>query len=206
MASQQSTGGGTASALTTDDDVTIVAAGTSLGRSTRRTRFSQTAQEIGKEFFNPLQTAQKHIKSTTSTHLPGMQTIYSEKGLKHLALAHKFLPKQRNITRMEDDVDYVPVSARVSFKVQTWKEAEDSTEYTALVMETNALITTFQLQLKEQIIKNEWSTVWSTTCTHLYQTKMTLKLEPSPPFATSSDADTNHKIYILYSQAPSQDQ
>jgi hypothetical protein len=29
---------------------------------------------------------------------------------------------------MEDDVDYVPVSARVSFKVQTWKEAEESTE------------------------------------------------------------------------------
>jgi hypothetical protein len=46
---------------------------------------------------------------------------------------------------MEDDVDYVPVSARVSFKVQTWKEAEDSTEYTALFTDTNALVITFQL-------------------------------------------------------------
>jgi hypothetical protein len=55
---------------------------------------------------------------------------------------------------MEDDIDYVPVSARVSFKVQTWKEAEESTEYTDLVTETNALVTTFQLQLKELIIKN----------------------------------------------------
>jgi hypothetical protein len=53
---------------------------------------------------------------------------------------------------MEDDVDYAPVSARVSFKVQTWKEAEESTEYTDLVTETNALVTTFKLQLKEQII------------------------------------------------------
>jgi hypothetical protein len=127
MSSQQSTGGGTARALATDDDVTMVAAGTSLGRSTRRTRFSQTAQDIGQEFVSPLQAAQNHIKSTTSMHLSGLQTLYSEKGLNHLALAHKFLQKQRNITRMEDNVDCVPISARVSFKVQTWKEAEEST-------------------------------------------------------------------------------
>jgi hypothetical protein len=57
MASQQSSEGGTASALATDYDVTIVAAGTSLGRSTRRTRFSQTAHEIGQEFVSPLQAA-----------------------------------------------------------------------------------------------------------------------------------------------------
>jgi hypothetical protein len=52
----------------------------------------------------------------------------------------------------------------------------------------------------------EWYTVWSTACTHLYQTKMTLELGPSPPFATSSDADTNHAIYILCVQVPSQEQ
>jgi hypothetical protein len=83
-----------------------------------------------------------------------LQTLYSEKDLKHLALAHKFLQKQRHITRMEDDVDYAPVSARVSFKAQTWKDAEESTEYTDIVTETNSLVTNFQLQLKEQIIKN----------------------------------------------------
>jgi hypothetical protein len=49
---------------------------------------------------------------------------------------------------MEDDIDYVPVSGRLSFKVQTWKEAEDLTEYTALVTDTNGLVTTFQFQLK----------------------------------------------------------
>jgi hypothetical protein len=55
---------------------------------------------------------------------------------------------------MEDAVDYIPVSSRLSFKVQTWKEDEESTEYTALFTKTNDLVTTFQLQLKEQIIKN----------------------------------------------------
>jgi hypothetical protein len=39
MASQQSAGGGTASAPAMDDEVTIVSAGTSQGRSTRRTQF-----------------------------------------------------------------------------------------------------------------------------------------------------------------------
>jgi hypothetical protein len=62
MASHQSAGGGTASVLATDDDVTIVAASTSLGLSTRRTRFSQTAQEIGQEFFLPY----KQLKTTSS--------------------------------------------------------------------------------------------------------------------------------------------
>jgi hypothetical protein len=93
MASQKSTGGGTTSAPAVDDDATIIAAGASLGRSTRRTRLLQTAQEIGQEFVSPLQSAHNHIKSTTLTHLPGLQTIYSEKGLNHLAIAHKFLQK-----------------------------------------------------------------------------------------------------------------
>jgi hypothetical protein len=100
----------------------------------------------------------KQHKTTSSKQLRSTYQdckLYTvKKVLKHLDLAHKFLQKQQNITRMEDDVDYVPVSARVSFKVQTWKEAEDSTEYTALITETNSLVTTFLLQLKEQILKN----------------------------------------------------
>jgi hypothetical protein len=54
-----------------DDDVTIIKASSSPGRSTRRTRFSQMAQEIGQEFVSPFQAAHNHIKSTTSTNLPG---------------------------------------------------------------------------------------------------------------------------------------
>jgi hypothetical protein len=47
MASQQSIGGGTASTPAGDDEVTIITAGTSQGRSTRRARFEPTTQEKG---------------------------------------------------------------------------------------------------------------------------------------------------------------
>jgi hypothetical protein len=55
---------------------------------------------------------------------------------------------------MEADDEYVPVSARFSFKLQAWKEAEESTEFTTLTTEKNTIVKAFQLNLKEQIIKN----------------------------------------------------
>jgi hypothetical protein len=154
MASQQSTGGGTASAPAAEDEVTMVTAGTSLGRSTCRTRFDPTIQEKVTEFISPLRAAQDHFKSATLTHLPGLQTLFREKGLKHLALAHKFHQKQRNITRITEDDAYVPVSARVSFNLQAWKTSEESTEFTDLVTETNTIVANFHMELKAQIIKN----------------------------------------------------
>jgi hypothetical protein len=150
MSSQQSTGGGTASAPAADDEVTIVTSGTSLGRSTHRTRFDPTIQEKG----TSLRAAQDHIKSATSTHLPGLQTLFRGKGLKHLALAHKLHQKQRNVTRITEDDAYVPVSARVCFNLQAWNMAEESTEFTDLVTETNTIVTNFHMELKAQIIKN----------------------------------------------------
>jgi hypothetical protein len=102
----------------------------------------------------PLQAAQDHIKSATLTHLPVLQTLFQEKGLKHLALAHKFHQKQWNITRITEADAYVPVSARVSFNLQAWKTAEDSTEFTDLVTETNTIVANFHMELKAQIIKN----------------------------------------------------
>jgi hypothetical protein len=154
MASQQSTGGGTACAPAADDEVTIITAGTYLGRSTFRTRFEPTIQDKGTEFISPLRAAQDHIKSATSTNLPGLQNLFREKGLKHLALAHKIHQKQRNITRITEDDAYVPVSARLYFNLQAWKTAEESTEFTDLVTETNAIVTNFHMELKAQIINN----------------------------------------------------
>jgi hypothetical protein len=87
-------------------------------------------------------------------HLPGLQNLFREEGLKHLALAHKFHQKQRNITRIIEDDAYVPMSARVSFNVQAWKTAEESTEFTDLVTDKKTTVNNFHMELKAQIIKN----------------------------------------------------
>jgi hypothetical protein len=53
---------------------------------------------------------------------------------------------------MEENQDYVPVSARVSFRIHTWKEAEALPDFATLNSKTAALVKAFQLQLNQQII------------------------------------------------------
>jgi hypothetical protein len=55
---------------------------------------------------------------------------------------------------MEQDEDYVPISARVDFKVKALKEAEDLPEFIELQNETKALIKTHQQSLKRLSIKS----------------------------------------------------
>jgi hypothetical protein len=98
--------------------------------------------------------AENHIIRHTSSLHKGLATLLSDKGKKIIALKHKLFLKERNISRMEDDAVYVPVSARVKFKLQAWKEAEESPEFATLATQTADIITTFQLQLKNQIIQN----------------------------------------------------
>jgi hypothetical protein len=59
--------------------------------------------------------------------LPGLATLLKETSKKHLASSHRLSLKERNVARMEADDKYVPVSARVYFKLQAWKDAEEST-------------------------------------------------------------------------------
>jgi hypothetical protein len=65
---------------------------------------------------------------------------------------------------MEDDAVYVPFFARVKFKLQACKEAEASPEFVTLATQTAEIITTFQLQLKKQIIKKHWVSAASHDC------------------------------------------
>ena len=54
---------------------------------------------------------------------------------------------------MEDDAALIPRSARVKFALIPSKAVEQSTEYTALKEETEAVVTRHQLELKEQVLK-----------------------------------------------------
>jgi hypothetical protein len=54
---------------------------------------------------------------------------------------------------MEQDEDYVPISARVDFRVKALKEAEELPEFIELQNETTSLIKTYQQSLKLLIIK-----------------------------------------------------
>jgi hypothetical protein len=146
MASHQEAGGGTsASNAAGNYYITIFNAGTTTGPATR----SVHIRELGTQLTVPLKAAQDHILSIILTLLPGLATLLKEMSMKHLSADHRLSLRERNIARMEEDNEEVPVPARVSFKLQVWNEAEESTEFTALTTETNIIVKTFQLNLKE---------------------------------------------------------
>jgi hypothetical protein len=95
-----------------------------------------------------------HIVSNIRTLLLGLAPLVEEKGKKCLSLAHKMFIKDKNASRMEEDLDYIPVSARSAFKLQAWREAEATPEFAMLNSETVVMVKNLQLELKQQIIKN----------------------------------------------------
>jgi hypothetical protein len=151
MASQQEAGGGnTAVSAAGNDDITIINAGTATVPATRSVKIKEPVTHR----IAPLQASQEHIQSVTSTLLPGLATLLKETSTNHISSSHQMSLKEKNVARTEADNEYVPVSARVAFKLQAWKEAEESTEFTNLTTETNNIVKAFQLNLREYIIKN----------------------------------------------------
>jgi hypothetical protein len=152
-------GGAAATSIAAGDDVTIVANAGTTGttrRSSLRTRFRIDASVVAPDFSitPPLKRAEDHILSHTRTLLPGLAPLMEEKGKKFLSLAQTMFLKDRNVTRMGSDLDYIPISARSAFKLQAWKEAEATPEFTTLNSENVAMVKIMQLELKQQIIKN----------------------------------------------------
>jgi hypothetical protein len=95
-----------------------------------------------------------YIDNRTEMLCEGPVTLLNAKGTRYVSLMHKLFLKQKKLARMESDEDYVPVSARLAFKVQAWKEAEVLPEFTALIRDTATFIKQFQLQLQANIIAN----------------------------------------------------
>jgi hypothetical protein len=155
-----------------------------LSRNTR-SRVDPSVQTPGFQVQSPIMVAENHIISHTSSLHEGLATLLLDKGKKIIALKHKLFLKERNISRMEDDATYVPVSARVKFKLQAWKEAEASPELATIATQTAGIITTFQLQLKNQIIQN----------IRLEQTVMTAQLNNL--FVEALAADTSLHLISL---------
>jgi hypothetical protein len=148
-----------------------------------RSRVDPSVQTPGFQVQSPIMVAENHIISHTSLIHEGLATLLSDKGKKSIALKHKLFLKERNVSRMEDDAAYVPVSARIKFKLQASKEAEASPEFATLATQTADIITTFQLQLKNQIIQHiriEQTVLTAHSTTYLL--KLYLQLRHTTPY------------------------
>jgi hypothetical protein len=74
-------------------------------------------------------------------------------GNDYIKLRQRAAQKERRITKMSPDDDYIPNSARLKFELKVSKEAYMNPEYTSLVDETNLLVATYQQDLKNYIVK-----------------------------------------------------
>jgi hypothetical protein len=101
---------------------------------------------------SPLRAAEEFIVSHTASLRNEIATLLLDRGREHIHLAHKAHSKDRNRSRMEADDTYIPVSARVDFRLQAVKEAEELPEFHQLQNRAAEVIKEKQVALKKLVI------------------------------------------------------
>lgn len=122
--------------------------------SPKRARIdSSVVDPDNKKDISPLSAAKDHIESHIASLHDGIADLLLNRGIEYIELMHKIFTKDRNIKRMEIDDGYTPVSARVNFKLQPLKIAEETTEFKELYDRNIAFTETVKLQYKKDIIE-----------------------------------------------------
>ena len=114
---------------------------------------TSTAIPGDKQQLSPIKAAEKFIASHTASLRNEIATLLLERGHEHINLAHKVFEKYRNQQRMEADDKYIPVSARVEFRLQAVKEAEELPEFKQLQDQAATVIKEKQAALKQLVIE-----------------------------------------------------
>jgi hypothetical protein len=124
------------------------------GRNVRARIDNSVATPGQVKTYSPLRSAEDFIKSHIESLREGIAPLCLDKGKKILSPQHRYFTKANTVIRMEQDDDYVPISARVDFKVKALKEAKEIPEFIEIQNETKSLIKTHQKSLKLLIIKS----------------------------------------------------
>lgn len=103
---------------------------------------------------SPLAVAEEFIESHTSSLHEGIATLLTSHGREHLVLSQRLFTKERAKTRIEKDEDYIPVSARVNFRLQVASETEELQEYTELQNRAEEIVKRHQKELKTCCIES----------------------------------------------------
>jgi hypothetical protein len=113
----------------------------------KRARFDASV-DPGKSNRSPLSTSEEFITAHISSLHEGIATLLLNRGREHLVLSQRLFSKERSKIRIEKDDDYIPVSARVNFRLQVVKETEELPEYLLLQTRTAEIVKRHQEELK----------------------------------------------------------
>jgi len=126
---------------------------TNLDERNKRASIDPTVAPPGiKTNVSPLAAARESIVRHVESLRPEIANLLLNRGKEYLALGHRIFLKERNAKRMEADSDYIPVSARVDFRLTATKEAEELPEFTQLQDQAKIAIKEMQVALKTVII------------------------------------------------------
>ena len=102
---------------------------------------------------SPKGCALSSIRTFVVTLRQHLSPIVQQAAESHTDLLHKLITKMNQLTKMDDDSDFIPRSARmVNFEFRVTKKVENSPEFLAIKAETDTLVLEFKLNLKQKIM------------------------------------------------------
>jgi hypothetical protein len=140
------------------DSATDPTPATDTSSSTKRTRFDTSSVRIPgsgnvRKIQAPKTLAESFIRGHVASLQPQIATILEKLGCQHIQLLAKLDNKTKQVTRMEEDDEFTPRSARVEFQFHMSKEATESAEFASLKEKTELDLTAFRKTLKGHIIE-----------------------------------------------------
>ena len=118
----------------------------------KRLRFDTSVRSPDDEAVTPLAAAKKTLATHCASLQPQIASLLLRLGQQHLSYLHRIWSKQRQISKLENDEQFIPRSARVQFVLTSSKLAEKDEEYLRLRDDTAILVLNFQKELKRKIV------------------------------------------------------
>ena len=159
----------------------------------KRVRIHPTANEHTTEknsspkMKSPKALALACVKGTAASLHPQVQKIVENYGIQFIDLYHKLQQKITQLSKMTNNPEFIPRSARINFEFYVRPEIKQTPEFSNIESSTTDLIKSFQLNLKEQImatmrldIQQLHNEIETTICHLLFYTAKAFHLQHNP--------------------------
>jgi pyruvate/2-oxoglutarate dehydrogenase complex dihydrolipoamide acyltransferase (E2) component len=114
---------------------------------------STTNSKTRRQTMNARGAAEQAISDFRKTLVPGINTLVGPMAITHLGILVKLHDKTVEKKRIESEAEYIPRSARVSFRYQPIKGVDSVPAFNELVTNTNTMIDGYRVALRGQVLE-----------------------------------------------------
>ena len=101
-------------------------------QQTKRTRIDASAASPSDTATTPMASARNSISTYVESLQPEVANILKRLGVEFLVSLHRLFMKQKQVTKLVNDDELIPISARVNFTLKCSKLVEQDEEYLSL--------------------------------------------------------------------------